>query len=388
MKLLFLDSPSFGKADMAEAFAKLGYTIEYFYDDSVEERATDEFDRLFEPLLEKHQPEFVFSFNFFPTISRCCNKFNVKYISYVYDSPQSKLYSYTIAYPCNSVFIFDKAIYLDLKNGGINTVYYLPMAANVNRLDKIQVPQAVLQKVSSDVSFVGSLYNEKHNLFDRMQGLDDYTTGYLNAIMEAQMKVQGYYMIDELLKPGIVEAMYKSMPYQNPSDGVETLEFIYSHYFIARKITAMERERLLRMISERFQLKLYTHQKPETIPKATFMGAIDWENSMPVVFRHSKINLNISLRSIRTGMPLRAFDIMGAGGFLLTNYQADFLDYFVPDEDYVYYTDENEILNKIDYFLSHEKERAEIARNGYEKVKAAHTYEHRAEYMLSVAGVK
>ena len=45
---------------------------------------------------------------------------------------------------------------------------------------------------------------------------------------------------------------------------------------------------------------------------------------MPLVFQNSKINLNITLRSIKNGIPLRAIDIMGAGGFLLTNYQNDF----------------------------------------------------------------
>ena len=32
MKILFLDSPSFGKADMIEAFEKTGYSVKLFYD--------------------------------------------------------------------------------------------------------------------------------------------------------------------------------------------------------------------------------------------------------------------------------------------------------------------------------------------------------------------
>lgn len=105
------------------------------------------------------------------------------------------------------------------------------------------------------------------------------------------------------------------------------------------------------------------------MPEAQFMGPIDWEESMPAVFKHSRINLNITLRSIQTGILLRAFDIMGAGGFLLSNYQEDFLDYFIPGEDFVYFEDENDMLLKIEYYLNHDKERKEIACNGYEKVK-------------------
>ena len=68
-------------------------------------------------------------------------------------------------------------------------------------------------------------------------------------------------------------------------------------------------------------------------------------------------------------------DILGNGGFLLTNFQADFLDYFIPDEDFVYYTDTNDLLDKIEYYLSHEKERIEIAANGHQKAKENHSFE-------------
>lgn len=50
------------------------------------------------------------------------------------------------------------------------------------------------------------------------------------------------------------------------------------------------------------------------------------------------------------------------------------------------FEDENDMLLKIEYYLNHDKERKEIAFNGYEKVKKSHTYDARAEYMLKVAG--
>ena len=65
---------------------------------------------------------------------------------------------------------------------------------------------------------------------------------------------------------------------------------------------------------------------------------------------------------------------MGAGGFLLSNYQADFQDLFVPDEDFVYYEDEQDLLHKIDYYLSHEEHRKTIAENGYQKTCAEYSF--------------
>lgn len=59
----------------------------------------------------------------------------------------------------------------------------------------------------------------------------------------------------------------------------------------------------------------------------------------------------------------------------MTNFQADFLDYFIPNEDFVYYESEEDLINKVNYYLSHEKERIEIAHNGHEKVKTNHSFE-------------
>ena len=76
----------------------------------------------------------------------------------------------------------------------------------------------------------------------------------------------------------------------------------------------------------------------------------------------------------KKGIPLRIFDIMGAGGFVLTNYQEDLLSFFTPGEDFVYYEDRQDLMEKIAYYLTHEEERRAIAKSGHDKVKENHTY--------------
>ena len=116
------------------------------------------------------------------------------------------------------------------------------------------------------------------------------------------------------------------------------------------------------------------------------MGSVDYYNVMPFVFRYSKINLNITLRSIKSGMPLRAIDIMGAGGFLLTNYQEDFLIDFIPGEDFVFYESEEDCINKCRYYLEHDDERRTIAQNGYRKVKEKYNYILRLKQIMDIVG--
>lgn len=387
MKLLFLDTPSFGKLDLINAFEQLGFTVQLFHHEKLHEYCCKEFDDDFDDFIAQDCYDFVFSLNYYPSISNGCNRNHLKYLSFVYDSPLVSLYSYTLINPCNYIFLFDKALYLDFAKEGITTIYYLPLCANTARLGAMQLPSDKRSILSSDVSFVGALYNESHNFLDRMTNLDDYTKGYINAIMDAQMKVNGYFFIEELLTPDIIASMKKSLEYHTQPGGTESDAYVYANYFLARKITSIERQNLLKAVSERFDTKLYTHNPTPTLPSIQNMGAVDYYEVMPHVFKNSKINLNITLRSIRSGMPLRAWDILGAGGFLLSNYQEDFFDFFVPGEDFDFFDGTEDLLTKIEYYLSHEKERKDIAENGFCKVAKQHTYLHRVRTMLETAGL-
>lgn len=375
----------FGKEDIIECYNKLGYNVVSVDTNKIMDRTNPEFDTLFDSYM-KEKYDYVFSINYFPIVSNNCKKHNIKYISVVYDSPLVSLYSYSILNDCNYIFIFDSSLYNEFKNGGINTVYYMPLAVNTDRLDNMTCSEDAAEKLKCDVSFLGSMYDEKYNFFDRLNNLSEYTKGYLDGIMQAQLKVYGYYFIDELLTGDILKELEEKMPYTHNKDGIETPSYIYSNYFIARKLAELERKNILSCVSENFKTNLYTHNATTYLPKINNMGSVDYYNVMPFVFRYSKINLNITLRSIKSGMPLRAIDIMGAGGFLLTNYQEDFLIDFIPGEDFVFYESEEDCINKCRYYLEHDDERRTIAQNGYRKVKEKYNYILRLKQIMDIVG--
>lgn len=377
MKILFIEWASFGNADIKDAFTKEGHEVICFPFSNKDPRRDAQIEEALASRLHETVPDAVFSFNYFPLISNVCKREGLPYISWVYDSPYVMLYSYTTINPCNTIYVFDRALCREFHEASIQTVRYLPMAANTERLDALGFPEPVY-----DVSFVGSLYTESHNFFDRMENLSPYARGYLEGLMRAQMHVQGYNFIQESLSP-IMEELYQSLPMDPNPDGVETREYLYAQYVINRKLTGMERLKLLTDITKRHTLDLFTLDPAFTLPNLRNHGTADYYAEMPMVFKKSRINLNISLRSIKSGIPLRAFDIMGNGGFLLSNYQEDFLENFTPGVDFVYYESEEDLLQKIDYYLMHEEERRAIAKNGHDKVAKAHTYRDRVRKMLS-----
>lgn len=74
------------------------------------------------------------------------------------------------------------------------------------------------------------------------------------------------------------------------------------------------------------------------------------------------------------GFNQRMFEVMGAGGFLLTRMAPNFAKDF-PAGIFATYTDEEDCLRQIEYFLARPEERAEIARRGQEFVLDNYSYE-------------
>lgn len=384
MNIIFLDWPCFCKEDTLTALQQLGHSVSLFFHKDYDLRRSSVFDEAFDSFLQTDTFDCVFSYNFYPLIAEGCKRNNMKYIAVVYDSPHVFLYSYTVIYPCNYVFLFDRTQYQELTGMGIQTVYYLPLAGNADRVDAMLKLPHDTSRYTSDISFVGSLYNEDHNLFDRLSGLGDYTRGYLDGIMQAQLRVYGYYFIEELLTKDVLTEMKTLVPYETGNTGIQTDEYIYGNYFIGRKLTELDRIRTLTSVASQHPLRLYTLNSAFQSPGIENMGTVDYQREMPYVFHYSKINLNITLKSIKSGIPLRAIDIMSAGGFLLTNFQADFLEHFAPDEDFVYYNDLSDLNEKIHYYLTHEEERCRIAKNGQEKIRRYHSFVHHFQEIFRI----
>jgi spore maturation protein CgeB len=150
------------------------------------------------------------------------------------------------------------------------------------------------------------------------------------------------------------------------------------------KIAQMERKRLLARLSKVAEVNLYTDDEHVDLPGVNNRGIADYWEVAPKIFNRSKINLNFTIRSIRTGIPLRVWDILSAGGFCITNYQPELLMYFENGKDLVIFEDEEDLIEKVKYYLSHEEERKVIAMNGYNKVKNLHKYSDRFDEMKKI----
>ena len=190
-------------------------------------------------------------------------------------------------------------------------------------------------------------------------------------------------LLSTLLTTDFLSALKPYIDYAQ-MDGYQISFHDFCLFLFQQQLTCQERNKYLNLISEHFPLDIYSGSNTNVLcPKAAAHGFISYYETMPQIFNHSKINLNISLRSITSGIPLRCMDILGAGGFLLSNFQSELVDAFVPEQDFVYFEDEKDLLDKIQFYLTHEQERMKIAAHGFQTIRENYSYEIQIQKMLS-----
>lgn len=388
MNILFYRYGSICEPDIIEGFQELGNTVYEITIEITEKNLPfEQRIQILNKALLARSYDFVFSINFYPFVSEVCNIHKLLYICWTVDCPVMDLLSYSLENKYNRIFLFDKAQYDDVYHRNPECIFHLPLATNPTRWDKViqSATPSQITKFSSEVSFVGSLYTEKCP-YDRITGASAYLTGYLEGIMDAQEKIYGGYFLEEVLPSTIVEEFKEHLPgFYTPAERfIKDDRLAMARIYLCAKISANERVHTMKALGERFSVDLYTGSNTNGIP-VNNRGLAKTLTEMPLIFHNSKINLNITSKSIRTALPLRIFDVLGCGGFLLTNYQTEIPTCYTIGSDLDCYGSIDELLEKTEYYLTHEKDRIEIAMNGYETTKRYHNYPERLLELLSKA---
>lgn len=384
MNILFYRYNSICEPDIIAIMQRLGHTVT----EITEEMRNKELDargqmNLVSAELKKQESQIVFSINFFPVVSEVCNIFHIPYVCWIVDSPVMELYSHSIRNSWNRIFLFDYALYEEFRGENPKGIFYLPLGADYVRLDSLieTITEQDRKKYSADVSFIGSLYTEKCP-YNHLKE-ESWLKGYLDGVIEAQTKVYGYNFLEECITDEVLQQFKEKVPfYHFPEKASHNDRAAMAHLYLGNKVTEQERLRLLKRVSEAYSLDLYTASDFSPLPRANCRGLAKSTTEMPKIFHLSKINLNFTSKPIRTGLPLRLWDILGAGGFALTNFQSEIPEYFEVGKDLDIYASEEELMEKIRYYLEHEKERQAIAESGYRKAKEQYSLELRVKQIL------
>ena len=99
------------------------------------------------------------------------------------------------------------------------------------------------------------------------------------------------------------------------------------------------------------------------------------------VCNSSKIILNLIRKQNENAHNMRTFEVPACGGFVLSNRTDDQIRFFPEDVAAVYFSTEEELLDKIYFYLKHEEKRKTIALKGLEIVQK-HRYADRIQVII------
>lgn len=325
----------------------------------------------------------VISWNYLPLLASVCEMQGLPYAAWICDCSQQALYSKTLLYHCNHLFCFDRVLANRLAGLGCENVYHFPLTADVAAFtEKLKEAGENAAKYTADISFVGELYSGNGKWLET-EGIPAYVKGYIEGIEEAQIRVYGYNFVKEMIEEEAARDILDKtglslgdMYFDNPVQLVADL--------VNGAITEKERIRVLEKLSQKHAVCLYTDEDYQGNENIKLCGRVDYQNTMPLVFRQSKINLHITSKAIESGVPQRVLDILACGGFCLTNYQPETAAFFDDGVELVMYTDMADLVQKADYYLQHEEEREAIAKAGREKAAAQFSLQGRLSDMLRI----
>lgn len=382
MRILFFQWNSFLNPGIEAALQQLKIEYEIFSYNFTDWEKDDRFLEQFDRKLSQAEVELVLSVDYSPLIAIVCHDREIPYAAWIYDSPIHIRSTREMKYPTTNLFCFDRGQAKVYQKQGIRA-FHLPLAADPRQFLKEKISAADRKKYQSQISFVGQLYQTDYAYY--CGPLTAYQRGYLDGIINAQGKVYGAYLIPELLSDELLQGMNEQ--YDRASGGSASITRQELEYMLACEVTSRERYVALAVLSNHFQVKHYAKTADERLKNVTFMGYADYYHEMPKIFQLSDVNLNISLKTIQTGIPLRCIDVLACGGFLISNYQEELIEYFRLGEELVTYGDLEELVYLVDVYLKDEARRKQIARCGQARIRQDFTYERALQQIRKELGL-
>lgn len=156
----------------------------------------------------------------------------------------------------------------------------------------------------------------------------------------------------------------------------------------------MRRTYLESVISEGFKLKWWGPRLPRklsTIPLIlgklgkSYGGKFVWGEEYAKVTKLSKVFLAFDAEPhIRKSMSARMYTAVGCGAFYMCQHVDGIEEVLEPNKEIVTFRSEQEMINKIRFYLKNDELRMKIAEAGKRRVLKEHTYEIRIRQMLRI----
>lgn len=340
---------------------------------------------------------FALTVNFFPPLAPITSAFRIPYGAWVVDCTLNvHVHDPAFARPNVHIFAFDERDLARFGSAGFPGVHHMPQSTNEERMRKIDLSAQERSEFGAEVAFVGDALvwdcNEYRNLFlpaiDRaMQVESDPVARRAFRITRLSCDETLAWFDEHLFAlVGEITARLreKESEYETQLVKLGVADFEHLAIMVAKEAARRQRHALIRSLDD---IGVSVWGEADWTGAMTgnnrYRGKADHWTQLPRVYNATRINLNITRPYSDRGAPMRVFDVLGCGGFLLTNHPHTVRRWFRPGKEVETYESVKELKEKIRYYLEHETERQTIAEAGRQACVAAHTHKHRIAFMFS-----
>lgn len=276
-------------------------------------------------------------------------------------------------------WIFERAHSEELQKLGIPHIVTMPMAAANDDFDKGPLP--VPSQSAPVVAFMGhpgSTWFHSQQMVSSASLFAGLTAAAVNADLPELPFHKIYYDLHEFAQPPGPEddpmtRARKALDYYNQ-------KFLYNAYLAVK-----QRDRFARFLKSKLGdlFELVGDHWGETYGLKHTPRIWD-RKILHDRMRRVPICLNLMKGNIETGLIIRHFEITAYGGFMLTYETPELKNCFEIGAECDVFHNEAELLEKINYYLAHPKERQEIAAAGQRRTLSEHLYSHRITTLVEL----
>jgi spore maturation protein CgeB len=340
-------------------------------------------------------PHLIVSINYRHGLSEISSTLGIPLLVWEIDPSIERLAPLRVSHPDTYIYTYRKANIPRFREAGFEHVEYLPLAANPKRRYPRDLSSEEADQWGADVSFAGSsmaaqaealrqLYlqlTQDRSFFPTAKTDDpvrDYASLWDTAV-ENQRRNPDRYVIEEAFREYFPQGSWVA------SDGEERL--VDLAFCAAETAASKRRVQVLNTLSQLdtgFRIRVWGDDGWRRIlpDNIQYRGPVGHFFELTSVYNASQINLDINRIYQRDIATMRVFDVLACRGFLLADWSDDLGDLFHPGSEVIAYRSLGEIPSLVRHFLTHPREREQIAEAGYQRVLREHTIQSRVECML------
>lgn len=363
-RMLILETQYFFDQSWVRAARTLGWESATVRSAMVGEVSREDIGQLFQTIGE-FRPHFILTSNYAGMdtegiFARFFEDARIPYVSWFTDTPRMILFGRKMHISMYSVAATWERAYFDHFTGlGFEHVLYLPLAT-----DPVLFQGEPGETFDRDLAFVGSsMIQQTQEALEKNEHLPHVVAAVARAFEQGRVTRENFARgISAIVEAPVLESL-------NDSER-RNLELLINY-----EATRRQRAEMVRRLEP---LGLEVRGDAHWLEVAARVGgAVGYFQDLAPFYRGTAVNLNSTSLQMRFAVNQRVFDCPAAGGFLITDRQADLAEHFDPETETVTYATLDELEDKVRYYLQRPEERSAIVRRAQKRIAAAHTHAHR-----------